>query len=301
MRTGNKLFAEAYLQYWNHSFQLERLILSGDGYCRAFSKFLYYQHNLEFIDLSHIQMRKRFPYWLLHNNTKLEILFIINNSLRGPFRLPFQSHMNLSWLDISYNSFTGSILIETGTHLRRLRYPMMSKNGFSDSTPYLFGNMSSLEILDLSHNNFTGSIPSSLLKCNQLKIMDVSYNHLYAHKDLSGKTPERVAQFATFDQSSYEGNPFLCGLPLPKSCNNTSPSPPVTPTEEKEDNGFMDMGVFCVSFVVSYIMVLLAIAAVLYINPYWRRRWFYFIETSLTNCYYFLVDNIPLLSKFGLS
>ncbi|XP_043805998.1 receptor-like protein 13 [Manihot esculenta] len=458
----NKIFAETNDQHLNPRFQLERLVLSSGGYCGVFPKFLYYQHNLQVVDLSHNQMREGFPSWLLQNNTKLEQLYLINNSLSGPLKLPIHSHMYLSWLDISDNFFQDFITPEIGTYLPRLRYVKMSGNGFSGSLPSSLGNMSllayldlsnnklsgnipeglgnmhflrvldlsmnnisgslpsnfcsskikeiylsrnglqgSLEdafygcseliVLDLGHNHMTGSIPSwigefsqlsylilghnhidgeipvQLCNLTQLSLLDLSHNHfsgeippeigtlsmikvlnlsynkligaipptfsnlgqiesldlsynnlegkippqltqLYslavfnvAHNNLSGKTPERVAQFATFDQSSYEGNPLLCGLPLPKSCNNTSPSPPVTPTEEKEDNSFMDMGVFYVSFVVSYIMVLLAIAAILYINPYWRRRWFYFIETSLTGCYYFLVDNITLLSKFGLS
>ncbi|XVE71540.1 hypothetical protein DITRI_Ditri10aG0159000 [Diplodiscus trichospermus] len=52
------------------------------------------------------------------------------------------------------------------------------------------------------------------------------------------------------------------------------------------------MDVFYVSFFVSYVMVLLAIASVLYINPYWRRAWFYYIEAGITSCYYFLEDYI---------
>ncbi|KAG8639385.1 receptor-like protein 15 [Manihot esculenta] len=199
-----------------------------------------------------------------------------------------------SGIDLSCNNLTGEIPPELGK-LDMIKVLNLSHNKLIGAIPPTFSNLRQIESLDLSYNNLQGKIPSQLTQLYSLAVFNV------AHNNLSGKTPERVAQFATFDQSSYEGNPLLCGLPLPKSCNNTSPSPPVTPTEEKEDNGFMDMGVFYVSFVVSYIMVLLAIAAVLYINPYWRRRWFYFIETSLTNCYYFLVDNIPLLSKLGVS
>ncbi|KAG5226193.1 receptor protein [Salix suchowensis] len=79
------------------------------------------------------------------------------------------------------------------------------------------------------------------------------------------------------------------------------PSATPTSTNNEDNGGFMDMEIFYVSFGVAYIMVLLVIGAVLYINPFWRRAWFHFIEVSITNCYYFMVDNLPVLSKFRFS
>uniref|UniRef100_A0A2C9WA46 Leucine-rich repeat-containing N-terminal plant-type domain-containing protein n=1 Tax=Manihot esculenta TaxID=3983 RepID=A0A2C9WA46_MANES len=595
---GNKIFAETDDQYLNPRFQLESFVLSDGGYHGVFPKFLYHQHNLQVVDLSHNQMREGFPSWLLQNNTKLEELYLINNSLSGPLKLPIHSHMNLSWLDISNNFFQGFIIPEIGTCLPRLTHLNMSGNGFSGSIPSSLGNMSLLEYLDLSnnklsgnipedltigcvslqelilsnnslqgqifsetsnlrflyelqldgnqftgsiphslsnssflqvldlrhnnlygriprwlgnmhflrvldlsmnnisgslpsnfcpsniqeiflsrsglqgsledafygcselivldlgHNNMTGSIPSWIGKfsqlrylilghnyidgeipvqlCNlkQLSLLDLSHNHLLgpilpclrstsnrtrkqgdsytapappvptneplefttkstsysyqgrmlsyisgidlscnhltgqipieigylneiqvlnlshnsltgkipasfsnlrqiesldlsynnlegnippqlteltflevfnvSYNNLSGRTLDKVAQFGTFDESSYRGNPFLCGWPLPRNCTEmvSPPSKSRTSIENEESNGFMDMGVFYISFGVAYSVVLLTIAAVLYINPYWRRVWFYFIEVSIENCYYFIIDNLAVLSKF---
>jgi hypothetical protein len=110
-----------------------------------------------------------------------------------------------------------------------------------------------------------------------------------AHNNLSGETPEWKGQFSTFDESSYEGNQFLCGPPLSKSCN--APTLANELNKEGDDDSWVDMYVFRVSFVVAYTSMLLVIATVLYINPYWRRAWFYYIGLVGMNFYYFIEDN----------
>ncbi|CAL1358987.1 unnamed protein product [Linum trigynum] len=79
--------------------------------------------------------------------------------------------------------------------------------------------------------------------------------------------------FATFDEDSYRGNPLLLNCTLPQSMWK----PPVvqTPTNDDndEDGGYIDMESFCASSGVSFVLVLLTIASVLYINPYWWQMW----------------------------
>ncbi|KAI9401100.1 hypothetical protein POPTR_001G064900v4 [Populus trichocarpa] len=522
--SGNEIFSEEDDHNLSPKFQLESLYLSGIGQGGAFPKFLYHQFSLQSLDLTNIQKKGEFPNWLIENNTYLKELYLENCSLSGPFLLPKNSHVNLSFLSISMNHFQGQIPSEIGARLPGLEVLFMSDNGFNGSIPFSLGNISSLQVLDLSnnslqgqipgwignmsslefldlsgnnfsgrlpprfgtslnlryvylsrnklqgpiamafydsskifaldlsHNNFTGTIPEwidrlsnlrfLLLSYNNLEgeipiqlsrldlliLIDLSHNHLsgnilswmisthnfpvestyfdllaishqsfefttknvslsyrgdiiwyfkgidfscnnftgeippeignlsmikvlnlshnnltgpipptfsnlkeiesldlsynkldgeipprltelfslevfsVAHNNLSGNTSARVAQFATFEESCYKDNPFLCGEPLPKICGaDMSPSPTPTSTNNKDNGGFMDIEVFYVTFWVAYIMVLLVIGAVLYINPYWRRAWFHFIEVSINNCYYFLVDNLPILSKFGFS
>ncbi|KAG6780409.1 hypothetical protein POTOM_013266 [Populus tomentosa] len=520
--SDNEIYAEEDDHSLSPKFQLESISLSSRGQgARAFPKFLYHQFSLESLDLTNIQIKGEFPNWLIENNTYLHDLSLENCSLSGPFLLPKNSHVNLSFLSISMNYFQGQIPSEIGARLPGLKVLFMSDNGFNGSIPFSLGNISSLQVLDLSnnslqgqipgwignmsslefldllmnsfsgrlppkfgtssnlrdvylsrnklqgpiamafynssemfaldlsHNNLTGSIPKwidrlsnlrflllsynnlkgeipiRLCKLDQLTLIDLSHNHLsgnilswmisthpfpqqfdsydylssskqsfefttknvslsyrgtiiqyftgidfscnnfigeippeignlsmikvlnlshnsltgpippsfsnlkeiesldlsynkldgeippqltkifsleffsVAHNNLSGKTPARVAQFATFEESCYKDNPFLCGEPLPKICGAVMPSS-LTPTStnNEDDGGFIDMEVFYVTFGVAYIMVLLVIGAILYINPYWRRVWFHFIEASINNCYYFLVDNLPILSKF---
>lgn len=199
----------------------------------------------------------------------------------------------ISGIDLSCNHLTGQIPIEIG-YLNEIHVLNLSHNSLTGKIPASFSNLRQIESLDLSYNNLEGNIPPQLTELNFLEVFNVSYNNL------SGRTLDKVAQFGTFDESSYRGNPFLCGWPLPRNCTEmvSPPSKSRTSIENEESNGFMDMGVFYISFGVAYSVVLLTIAAVLYINPYWRRVWFYFIEVSIENCYYFIIDNLVVLSKF---
>ncbi|MBA0750047.1 hypothetical protein Gogos_003911 [Gossypium gossypioides] len=67
--------------------------------------------------------------------------------------------------------------------------------------------------LDLSRNNLSGIIPTELTELYTLEVFNVSYNNL------PGSIPYQKSQFATFDESIYMANPFLCRPPLPKDCN----------------------------------------------------------------------------------
>uniref|UniRef100_A0A3N7HYC5 Leucine-rich repeat-containing N-terminal plant-type domain-containing protein n=1 Tax=Populus trichocarpa TaxID=3694 RepID=A0A3N7HYC5_POPTR len=389
--SSNEIYAEEDDHNLSPKFQLEHLLLScrGQG-AGAFPKFLYHQFNLQYMDLTNIQIKGKFLNWLIENNTYLQDLYLENCSLSGPFLLPKNSHVNLSFLSISMNYFQGQIPSEIGAHLPRLdqltlidlshnhlsgnilswmisthHFPQQNNsrdsvsssqqsfeftmknaslsyrgdiiqyitgidfscNNFTGEIPPEIGNLSMIKVLNLSHNSLTGPIPPTFSNLKEIESLDLSYNKLdgeipprltelfflevfnVAHNNLSGKTPARVAQFATFEESCYKDNPFLCGEPLPKICVTAmppSPTPtpiPISTNKNNEDNGgFIDMKVFYVTFGAAYIMVLLMMSVILCINSYWQQQaWFYFIEVSINNCYYFIVDNLPILSKFGFS
>ncbi|GAY53526.1 hypothetical protein CUMW_149780, partial [Citrus unshiu] len=196
------------------NFQLSRLSLSsgyGDGV--IFPKFLYHQHDLEYVDLSHIKMNGEFPTWLLENNAKLETLFLINDSIGGPFRLPIHPHRRLRFLDVSNNNFQGHIPVEVGDILPSLFSFNISTNALHGSIPSSFGNMNFLRILDLSSNQLTGEIPErladnrfigeipqSLSKCSSLEGLYLNNN------SLSGKIPRWLGNLTSLQHITMPKN-----------------------------------------------------------------------------------------------
>ncbi|PPD76800.1 hypothetical protein GOBAR_DD26273 [Gossypium barbadense] len=194
----------------------------------------------------------------------------------------------MSGIDLSSNKLTGEISFET-RNIMKLFTLNLSHNSLTRPIPQVFSNLKDLESLDLSYNNLTGNIPVEFGGLHFLQYFNVSYNNL------SGKTPERIRQLGTFDESCYVGNPFLCGSLVGKNCSPVAtPLTPKALVGNKEDHGFIDMDAFYASFFACYVVVLLCITAVLYINPYWRQAWFYYIQMAVDSCYYFVVDNFPI-------
>ncbi|GMI92990.1 receptor like protein 13 [Hibiscus trionum] len=180
----------------------------------------------------------------------------------------------LSAIDLSCNQFIGIIPPGFG-NLSEIRGLNLSHNNLTGPIPSTFSKLKQIESLDLSYNNLVGRIPSELTELTALEMFTVAHNHL------SGPLPDRKAQFGTFDESSYEGNSLLCGPPLNKSCDegDSLGTPSASPSEE----GFINMGDFYISFIVSYAIIFLTTVIVLYINPYWRRACYYFVVSRLAH------------------
>ncbi|KAL0010111.1 hypothetical protein SO802_005219 [Lithocarpus litseifolius] len=72
-------------------------------------KFLYDQHDLEVVAITHSRLNGSFPIWLLENNTRLQVLNLRSNSFTGQFQLPADQYMDLRWLDVSDNQLHGEL------------------------------------------------------------------------------------------------------------------------------------------------------------------------------------------------
>ncbi|KAL6902025.1 hypothetical protein ACP4OV_004901 [Aristida adscensionis] len=117
----------------------------------------------------------------------LNSIFLQHNELSGD--LPSFSSRNLNTLDLSYNSFTGQI-------------------------PAGFQNLTRLSVLNLAENSLSGSIPN--LRLPSLRQLNLSNN------ELNGSIPPFLQ---IFSNSSFFGNPGLCGPPLTECSILPSPAP----------------------------------------------------------------------------
>lgn len=137
----------------------------------------------------------------------------------------FTSNGSMIYLDLSYNSLSGTLPEKFGS-MSYLQVLNLGHNKLTGHIPDSFGGLKAIGVLDLSHNNFQGSIPGSLGTLSFLSDLDVSNNNL------SGLIPSG-GQLTTFPPARYENNSGLCGLPLPP-CGSSSHAATFHPQDKKQ-------------------------------------------------------------------
>ena len=142
---NNKLDIETENPSWDPLFQLKVLALSNCNINKPsgnIPKFLFDQHELEVVDISHSKLNGSFPIWLLENNTRLQLLSLRSNSFAGQLHLPSYHYMDLRWLDVSDNNLDWRIQENIGKIILKLEYLNLSRNYFEGDLPSSIGNMS---------------------------------------------------------------------------------------------------------------------------------------------------------------
>ncbi|KEH20413.1 LRR receptor-like kinase [Medicago truncatula] len=176
---------------WHPTFQLRVLQLKNcflnsrrNG---TFPTFLLNQHELQLLDLSHNKLSGNFPSWLIENNTKLETLYLMNNSFTGTLELPTFKHGLLD-LQISNNKIGSQLQENIGKIFPILNYVNLSKNSFEGILPSSIGEMQTIKTLDLSNNNFSGEFSSHLISnLTSLRLLKLSHNSFHGPVPLLSK------------------------------------------------------------------------------------------------------------------
>ncbi|XP_062116780.1 receptor-like protein EIX1 [Humulus lupulus] len=186
----------------------------------------------------------------------------------------------LEIMDLSSNELDG-VIPEGLCELVGLHGLNLSHNHLSGNMPKNIGKLKFLESLDLSRNELVGTIPQSLSVITTLSYLNLSHNNL------SGKIPLGNQLQTLNDLSIYEGNPLLCGVPLPKKCptDPDSAHPPlISSNADKDDNEEVEdkaqkiwfyFVIFC-----GYVTGLWAVIGILVFKREWRFAYFRFAEDA---------------------
>nr|DAD31369.1 TPA_asm: hypothetical protein HUJ06_010220 [Nelumbo nucifera] len=186
-----------YLNLWGNNFtgklppeigllsNLEALVLGRNNFSREIPESLINCSRLTFLDLSKNGFRgdiqnifgklEQVQFLLLHGNS-----YTGGIHSSGILKLP-----NLSRLDLSYNNFSGPLLVEFFA-MPKLKFLILAFNQFSGCIPPELGNLPLLQALDLSFNRLTGQIPSTIGKLSSLLWL------MLANNSLTGAIPREI-------------------------------------------------------------------------------------------------------------
>ncbi|ONK60742.1 uncharacterized protein A4U43_C08F22080 [Asparagus officinalis] len=173
----------------------------------------------------------------LSNLTELTLVSFKNNSISG------------TMFDFSFNPKITTI--------------DMSMNKFNDHISNSLLNLNLLETLQLDHNKLSGPVPP--LNQPSLKVFNVSYN------ELTGQIPT-TSKLQWFNESSYTGNPQLCGHPSPSICPGLSGPESVANDHDSGSNMFSKSSVLIVVFVALQVIGLIAFLWVVFVLYKRRKR-----------------------------
>ncbi|GKB38054.1 receptor protein kinase-like protein ZAR1 [Tanacetum coccineum] len=230
----------------------------------------------------------------IFNATSLHSLFLYGNNLSGELPASMCNPPRLQNVDLSRNALKGTLKRFLGS-CRQLQRLILAGNQFSGEIPSgVFPELANLVQLDLSSNFLNGSLPYDIGQLKSLSgTLNLSFNHL------AGKLPESLGElpltvsfdlrdnnftgeipqtgsFSNQGPTAFLKNPLLCGFPLAKTCQNSTPaSPPgsqsLTPVSEGGDDkkGLKPGLIILISVADAFGVALICLIIVYF---YWRRK-----------------------------
>ncbi|KAL9143168.1 hypothetical protein ABFS82_14G218600 [Erythranthe guttata] len=162
--------------------------------------------SLAILDLSRNNFRPNYtiPGWIfqLSNLTFLDLSY---NSFQGPIPRGIANLCKILRLDLSYNNLEGDISDSFGNasdcFLGSLEWLDLSRNQISGNlSDRFFGDFKSLIVLKLGSNSLSGAIPVNIVKMSSLEYLDLSVNKF------TGNLPESVGQLFNFRYLNIRDN-----------------------------------------------------------------------------------------------
>ncbi|XP_049396493.1 receptor-like protein 9DC1 [Solanum stenotomum] len=185
--------------------ELSVLDLSNNGLSGTINTTFIIGNPLEVIKLQGNKLEGKVPQSLI-NCKYFIVLGLGNNELSDTFPKWLGALPYLQILNLRSNKFYGSI-----------------KDSRTDNLSHT--SITAPVICDLSSNKISGEIPQQLASLTSLEVLNLSHNYLV------GCIP-KGKQFDTFENSSYQGNDGLRGLPLSKDCGGDEGVPQADEGEE---------------------------------------------------------------------
>lgn len=142
----------------------------------------------------------------------IQAIDISNNNLSGKIPEMLRGCRNLFSIDLSGNKLTGPLPSKIFDQVYWLTSLNLSRNLLDGGLPENLADLKHLNSLDLSQNKLQGMIPESYANISSLKQLNLSFNQLQGH------VPE-TGVFKSVSASSFEGNPFLCGIRFLTPCS----------------------------------------------------------------------------------
>ncbi|CAL9757964.1 unnamed protein product [Musa acuminata subsp. burmannicoides] len=213
---------------WLPPFQLESLRIGSCKLGPEFPTWLQSQINISEIDMPNAGIIDAMPNWFWGLISTAEYVIISGNQISG--HVPNILHLNnLSWLDLSSNyfdgplpyfpprlelldlsnnSFSGTISLAIIMNMPNLLYLSLSENNLSGEIPFSICQLRALEALDLSKNMLSGELPNCWNNSSRIDVMDFSSNNI------SGVIPESICSISTLRSLHLSNNSLSGELPL---------------------------------------------------------------------------------------